>query len=37
MTGPGKAEIRHVGGWAIRKLLKAERKYARGNIATQDQ
>ena len=35
-AGPGKAKMRHVGGWAIRKLLKAERKYARGNIDTQD-
>lgn len=36
MSDPGKAKIRHVGGWAIRRLLENERKYARENIHTKD-
>ena len=36
MTDPGKAKIRHVGGWAIRMTLEAERRYARDNMHTKD-
>ena len=34
MSVSGKAKVRHVGGWAIRKILKKERKYARLNMNT---
>lgn len=34
MSVSGKAKERHVGGWAIRKILKKERKYARLNMNT---
>ena len=34
MSASGKAKVRHVGGWAIRKILKKERKYARLNMNT---
>ena len=37
MAEPGKAKIRHVGEWAIRRLLENERKYARDNIHTKDE
>lgn len=36
MTEPGKAKIRHVGGWAVRVTLEAERRYARENMHTKD-
>ena len=36
MTGPGKAKIRHVGGWEIRATLEAEKRYARENVQTKD-
>lgn len=36
MTGHGKAKVRHVGGWAIRTILEAERKYARDKMHTKD-
>ena len=36
MTGPGKAKIRHVGGWAIRATLESEKRYARENMQTKD-
>ena len=36
MTDPGKAKIRHLGGWAIRMTLEAERRYARDNMHTKD-
>lgn len=36
MSAQGKAKIRHVGGWAIRMILEAERKYARENMHTKD-
>ena len=36
MTGHGKAKIKHVGGWTIRTILEAERKYARDNVHTKD-
>lgn len=36
MTGPGKAKIRYVGGWAIRATLEAEKRYARENVQTKD-
>ena len=34
MSASGKAKVRHVGGWAIRKILKKDRKYARLNMNT---
>ena len=36
MSASGKAKVRHVGGWAIRKILEKERKYARLNMNTKD-
>ena len=37
MSGPGKGKVRHVGGWAVRKLLENERKYAKDHMHTKDQ
>ena len=34
MSASGKAKVRHVGSWAIRKILKKDRKYARLNMNT---
>lgn len=36
MAEPGKAKIRQIGRWAIRRLLENERKYATDNIHTKD-
>ena len=34
MSEPGKGKIRHVGGWAIRRVLENSRSYIRHNIDT---
>ena len=36
MDACGKAKIRHVGGWVIRKLLEKSRKYVQTNIFTEN-
>ena len=35
MSSCGKAKVRHVGGWAVRKLLEKSRKYVQANMLTQ--
>ena len=34
MPAAGKAKVRHVGGWAIRKVLEKSRRYVRANMYT---
>jgi hypothetical protein len=36
MSACGKAKVRHVGGWAIRKLLEKSRKYVQANMFTEN-
>lgn len=36
MSAVGQAKVRHVGGWAIRKVLEKSRKYVRVNICTEN-
>lgn len=36
MDAVGKAKVRHVGGWVVRKLLSKYRRYVRSNIYTQN-
>ena len=36
MSAAGRAKVRHVGGWAIRKVLEKSRKYVRANICTEN-
>ena len=35
MSSCGKAKVRHVGGWAVTKLLEKSRKYVQANMFTQ--
>jgi len=34
MSGVGRSKIRHVGGWAVRKVLNRARKYIQMNVYT---
>ncbi|XP_020610138.1 uncharacterized protein LOC110048702 [Orbicella faveolata] len=34
MSGVGRSKVRHVGGWAVRKVLNRYRKYIQGNVFT---
>ena len=36
MSAAGQAKVRHVGGWAIRKVLEKSRRYVRANIWTEN-
>ncbi|KAJ7391192.1 hypothetical protein OS493_019323 [Desmophyllum pertusum] len=36
MPAAGRAKVRHVGGWAIRKVLEKSRKYVRENIHSEN-
>lgn len=36
MDAVGKAKVRHVGSWVVRKLLSKYRRYVRSNIYTQN-
>ena len=36
MPDAGKAKVRHVGGWAIRKVLEKSRRFVRSNIHTEN-
>ena len=36
MSAAGRAKVRHVGGWAIRKVLEKSRRYVRANIWTEN-
>ena len=36
MSATGRANVRHVGGWAVRKVLEKSRKYVRKNINTEN-
>ena len=36
MSAAGRAKVRHVGGWAIRKVLEKSRRYVRANICTEN-
>ena len=37
MSAAGKAKVRHVGGWAIRKVLEKSRRYVRANLYTENE
>ena len=34
MSGVGRSKVRHVGGWAVRKVLNRSRKYIQRNVFT---
>lgn len=36
MPAAGKAKVRHVGGWAIRKVLEKSRRYVRANMYSEN-
>ena len=36
MLAAGRAKVRHVGGWAICKVLEKSRRYVRANICTEN-
>ena len=37
MSGPGQAKVKHVGGWAVRKLLENEMKYEKDHMHSKDE
>ena len=36
MSAAGRAKVRHVGGWAVRKVLEKSRRYVRVNISSEN-
>lgn len=36
MSSVGKAKVRHVGGWAVRKVLEKSRRYVRANLYSEN-
>ncbi len=36
MSAVGKAKVRHVGGWAVRKVLEKSRRYVRANLYSEN-